>query len=600
MKIRGLLRGGPAWLIALLIAVLAVACAVRVTLARTHFPHIDDIGVATAILAARAAPPTADDLLRVALDKQRDGSDSARVALLLDLERRGLWRPLHAAGVAAYPYIVVPLNFTYAPLQFLLTGALLRPGQDYERVKLLGRLPSVMFSLLSVILVALCARRMAAAGAAALAVMAASGIAFSGEHTVLAAQMHSYAASSAASAAVLLLVVMDARGVSWSPRFVIGRAAALIGLCYLSYQVVTLVPGYCAALGIGALTRAERRDRPGIAVRGAMLGAIVALGFLPAYMFRVAGINSITFSAGPSREFVFERGLADAPRFFLTNAWVVLKALISPLPDDWGAASVVAALAAVALVAGWWVMLSRAAARHRWGPAAAAGVYTLTSVLVAGGLVLTRAIALGPTRHMIVYLPIVVIPAAYGLRAIAILAARRWLVGPRRSWTALSCAATLALMAMYVGHAGALLAERRDPFDERQLARLAREYAVDLIVADEAAHVLAMPALAREAPLDTTLPIVAMTAPRVSGGAPVPARTLVVSQLEPFGDDACSRLRDVIVRRAGVAPWEPCASRVRVLQTASRRSGVEVEFSRRTTNGTNEYHVAVVAVDPRP
>lgn len=56
----------------------------------------------------------------------------------------------------------------------------------------------------------------------------------------------------------------------------------------------------------------------------------------------------------------------------------------------------------------------------------------------------------------------------------------------------------------------------------------------------------------------------------------------------------------MIVRRAGIAPWEPCESRVRVLHAVDRRSDVEAEFSRRTSNGTNRYHVAVVALDTRP
>lgn len=595
------------WAVAALIVVVAVGAATRVALSRVHFAHVDDIGVASAILSAKSHPPSADDLLQTARDKYAAGSTSPRVALLLELERRGLWRPLHAMTAAVYPFVVVPLTFTYAPLQFLVTAPLLDPADGYQRVKFLGRLPSVGFSVLAIAIVALTARRLGAGGATMLAAVAAALLACSGEHTTIAALMYSYAATSAASAAVLLLTAVDARRRGWPARFVATRSLILSALLYLSYQTVMLLPGYFAALGLGALRRSARPDRPRLALQGALLVAVVGLAFLPAYLFRVAGIAAINYNAGPAGEFVFRprdgalTALGEAPRFLLVNSWIAVKALVPPVPDESPAAAVAAAVVVLGLLIGLWRMVALALRSRAWRAAAAVGIYTAVTLVLFLTLVLAGQLAIGPTRHLVVYLPIVVVASAYGLRTgVLFVCARRTWARPGTLWGAVAGASVALLLWAYVGYAPRLFAERRDRFDERRIQAMARDYRVDLVVADTAEQLRVMPSLMREAPVLSTGDA-GRTPSRAAGVAPRPQRILVVSQFEAFTEPVCLRVQALLIGRSEVDPRAPCLSRVRTVYSVASPSDVEVEFSRRTRNGTNGFYASVIEfVSPQP
>ena len=589
-----------AWPWALLIAVVVTGGATRFALSRTHFSHIDDMGVAADILAAKSYPPTADALLDIARDKQAAGSASPRVALLLELERRGVWRPLYAIAAPVYPYIVVPLGWTYAPLQFIVTGLLIHPGQDYESVKAWGRSPSVMLSIACILLVALCALRLGGAGAMSLPVVAAALVAGSGEHTINAALMHSYAATSAASAAMLLFTIIDARRVQWPWGFIARRAFSLIALSYLGYQAVMLWPGYCAALGIGALKRRPSVRRREIVTGTALIAAIAGLGFLPAYLFRVAGIVTVHYNAGPHGEFAFRRhggtmaSLLDGAQFLAVNSWIVLKSLVAPVPDDSRAAAVIASVVAIALVVGLTRMIAIAGRPRAWSAPAAAGVYAAVTLFVLFAMALAGKLALGPTRHVLVYLPVIAVPAAYGLRTLTVLAACRLrAVRPNAAWAVASAVLALAVMVAYVGHTSTLFRERQDPFDEAQLAALARSYRVDLVVTGGADQVLAMPSLIQYWPVRSTVPISTWKT-LLERPVAAPRRILFASQEYPFDREQCQKLQALLIARAGLLPWQPCLSGVRILYSAAKPSNVEVEFSQRTRNGTNGLYVAVV------
>lgn len=247
---RGLRRNWPMLLLAVL---LLAAAANRFILAYQHFPHIDDIGVAVTIDEAKLHPASADQLLAIAEAREATGRVSPRIQLLLTLNRWGVLRPLSAVTEVVYPFVAVPLTWTYAPGQFLLTAALVKPSQSYQETKFWGRLPSVIVSLLGILVLAWAASLLGRGGAGGMMLLIVGIVGFSGQHTIIASLMYSYAATGAAAAALLLLVVLDSRRTDYPWRFILKRSLMLIGLCYLSYQVVVLLPGYFLALLVGTI-----------------------------------------------------------------------------------------------------------------------------------------------------------------------------------------------------------------------------------------------------------------------------------------------------------------------------------------------------------
>lgn len=584
----------------ILAVVLVAALASRVALSITQFSHIDDIGVATTILQAKSHPPTVVGLLEEARAKRNEGRISPRLNLLFALERWGLLEPLYGVGTAIFPYVVVPMVWTYPPLQFVLTAALVSPGESYQAVKFWGRLPSVAFSVLSLLLLLILAPMLTRSGAGALALCMVTVAAFSGEHMTLAALMHSYAAGAVASTTLLYLAARDARSLDTSWSFVLGRSAVLIVLCYLSYQAVLLLPGYFLALAIGMLKTKPASRIPGIVLRGGIFLVIVIIAYMPAYLFRVGSIPTIHYNAGPHHEFVFAPSggvgtiLVEALRFLQKNAWITARSLVSPVSEDMFVAGVVTAVILIGLAFGLWRMIVLAIRPGSWTSAAAVGVVSAVSLGLFVGLVLAQKLAFGPTRHIFIYLPLVLAPSAYGLRLLVIwLTTRLTAWRPRVACFGASVVWTAVLATSFLAQAGTFFQERNDLFRETDLLRIARDHHVDLVIAD-AIQLVAMPSVAAYAPV-VRIPSLGSPKAAWEGTPPTqpPRRVLIIAQTDPF-ETRCADIRAWLVDSFHRQSWRPCLNGLRVLYTLTVTSDVEVEFSRLTRNGTNNIYINVI------
>jgi hypothetical protein len=580
-----------------MIALIVLAGAAhRFALSRVHFTHIDDIAVAVTIATAKESPPNVEDLLAIAHAKGGSSYRSPRIQLLLDLERLGILRPLHAITGAAYPYIAVPLTFTYAPLQFILTGFLVHPGQDYASTKFWGRLPSVILSVLSIVLLGAVGLSLGKGATIGTALLLVSMLAFSGQHTTNAALMHSYAAASFAAAALLLLTARDALRHDNSALFIFGRSLLLVALCYLSYQACVLLPGYFAAITIGAWKRASPNGALRVVARCLVFAAIVGIAFLPAYLLRVKDLVIVHYNAGPDGEFVIptDSGIL-ALRLIGRNSWITLKSLVSPVSDYSFSATLIGGLVLVGMAAGLARMLMLANRKQNWTAAAALGVSCSITLALYVLLALAGKLVLAPTRHALAYLPYIAVPAVYGLCTITIWVSSRYSIWrPRKLWLALALCGSLFLGFAFYNQVGTLFNDRSDRFDENEVRALAEAYNVDLVVARDSVQLFVMPAVSNFAPIRG----LAEPASRYSVGSTPnepPRRILLAAQYQPFSEDACKLLQDWLVSNFRLRPWmPPCLLGVRALYAKTVQSGVEVEFSQRTRNGTNGIYIDVI------
>lgn len=100
----------------------------------------------------------------------------------------------------------------------------------------------------------------------------------------------------------------------------------------------------------------------------------------------------------------------------------VKEPLCDPPPIRlWSAFAVaVIAIVLVGLADGLWRMPALAFRPRTWTSAAAVGVVCAVSLSLLITLVLASQLALGPTRHIFIYLPFVLVPSVYGMRLIVI------------------------------------------------------------------------------------------------------------------------------------------------------------------------------------
>ncbi|MEI9851620.1 MAG: hypothetical protein WDN24_13120 [Sphingomonas sp.] len=407
---------------------LVLAAGLRLSIITRHFGNVDDLGVAATILDAERHPPDSAALIAEARRKQANGHGTPRTAALLRFTRSPAARAAIDTVAPAFPFVAVPLTWTYAPLPFVATPLLIAPGQGYEAVKLGGRLPSTLFALGAMLLMVPLARRLRPADPLPLALATVALLGFSRELIVMSVQMHGYAATVFAAAAILLLTAHDvarpeaARG--W--RFVAARGALMLLFCYLSYQSVMLLPGYLAALAWASVQRAPRREWIRRLLPATAIGAAFVAAIVPAYLYRLSTIRAVTWNAGPNNEFLFApNGIGDAiaslPGFLAGNGWLTFEAMTTPLTPDGWPSRILTALVLAAAAAGLAAMIRRA--RRGDGPERDFHRALLVHIGVTFALLLafvvTARLALAPTRHMLLYLPLLAMCFGIGVLAVA-------------------------------------------------------------------------------------------------------------------------------------------------------------------------------------
>lgn len=581
-------------LLALIVAVIVAGTCHRFVMLGSQFAHVDDLGVATAIIQVERTPSPVDAVVDDARYKSAHAGASARNSILLRAVNSPTLRRALQTGAPLIPFIIVPATFTYAPLPLLADPLLITPTESYESVKFRGRLPSLIFSLVTMLLMGAIAIRIRPRQPLPLALAMVSPLAFSGEFTIMAAQMHPYAATTTAAALLILLVAGDGarEGGKLDIRFILGRAFVLIVLCYLSYQAIVLLPGYFVALAVGIAKRNPRQAWGALALRLVLMGTVTFAGILPAYVLRVKSVSTVGWNAGPGGEFLFtpHGGLfstaLQAVKFVAGNGWIAIGAMISPTPEAAFTSLVVTAIALLCSGAALVVYLRRAASSAPWDGAQAFVVSATVSLAVLLLLVLRGALTLSPTRHLLVYLPFLVVLTSCGLLAIVDRVARAATAGSPNQFRAYaSIVWAVLLAAAFYGQFGTFFAERQDPFHEAELVAMVHTSGAGLVAGyDSTVQPLAMPSLRAEVPaIDTDLYL-----PSAGWPATLPQRILFVSHRHSLTDSDCARLFSHYLIDA-----KSCLAAGTPHEIANRPSAVEMEFSRRTRNGANGFFATI-------
>lgn len=476
----------------LIVATTAIAKARAVPAMVTH---VDDVGVAVTLFESQAAASPA----AVAAGLARNGGHGP-LALLV----RG------ATAVGAAPVIAkigsslaVSQQWTYAPAQFLLTGALIHRGLTYQQLLVRGRFPSLLFATLVPLLLALIGWRVGGERRAALALLTAAVGACSIELSLHAAQMENYALGTLAATALLMLLVVSAEA-RVTPGRAVGEACVLALLTWCQYQLLFMLPAYALARGwqslhtgathTGAMrSGATRTELTRTALTRAMIwGAlplVVSSAALYHYFLYLWAGAGVSWNAGPHQEYLFAipqsagvgAALTYLATFFIGNTIATITAVTAVLPDTSPAASALGLLSTGLAVVGIRVMWRSGTVVDR-SILLLSGTLALTWVALIG----IRALTLSPTRHALIWLPFLALFIARAITALGTVAVS----------TAVSTVAAAAMVGAYLSAMPTVMADRTNPFHESELVALADSTQADLIVGFNCTDDLAlMPAL---------------------------------------------------------------------------------------------------------
>lgn len=477
-------RRGYGRQIALILAVIVILLGTYVRFAdlATHFVHVDDIGVAQTIVYNQEAIRV-EDLRANILAPNAPDYWSLNKILLRFADQIG-FLPTYV-GLSRYVNgaLSIPRDFTYAPLQFFLTSALVSPGQGYRDVLFWGRFPSFLLGVLALPLILLVHRKLHGPTFWAYGLLSLSLMAFSWESIVYAQQMESYTIGVLSATLLLLCLFRYLDRPSPTTRDLIQLGAAAACLSYTQYQIIFLVPGLFAAIFLAWWRK--RRPAMQLTKQALVTGLSYGLLVLPLYTNYLSKLASrgINWNAGPKQEYLFAlpQGWAlweqarHVAGFFIKNTVVSLQSVVAMVPLGHPALPPLTTLLLLLAGAG---LVSLFLAPER--PKRYLGLYLLLSTLVWTVLVVGQKITLSPTRHSLILLPFLAVLVAEGLGF-----ALRKLTRTRRQGVHLALSAGLVLLmgGLFVTGMPEVRKQRLDPFSENEIKQVLRDHQVRTIVA---------------------------------------------------------------------------------------------------------------------
>jgi len=531
----------------------------RVTGLQWHFSHPDDIGVAKTILQSKA---------------------------------RGEFNPF-----------AVPAYWTYAPFQFLFTHFLIQPDQSYRELLFWGRLPSLVSAIAALFILAAafrCLDRFRTARVLTAAVL----LACSWESIINAKQMHSYGIGLTGSCLFMLFLAVHARKGNFSLRQMGLMGLSLAVVSHMHYQILFFMPAFFLALFYQGL--ALKLSLKKTLSRLLMPGFVYLAAVAPMIYFFLRGrLNSGVYwwSSGPSDEFLYHftssMTLADKVLytldFFTENLFLVFQANTAFLPENH----------ALAEPAGWvfFILFCLGIAgyfRSKDPADKSLGVFTTAAFAVWFALVAVQKLTLGPTRHSLILLPLMCAAAAQGLSfAVSALPQknRNGLALEYRFHAGLS----MAVLLLFLLHFGIFQKERRDVFIENDILSTLESYDVDEVV------------LPRDTAQVHVMKSVQAYIERRSVESKDPNRTVAwISRIDKINPVKLAEIqllynRLTLQRQTALAaakganpdlsgfPFE-----YRMVYSREIESGVEIDYSSRTKNGSNSLYFYILQRDELP
>lgn len=553
--------------IALLIFIFLSGALVRLFPLDSHFAHIDDLGVAKTVL-----------------NYQQNSKTFAPVRIL---KNPVLMKLYEWSGVARH--------WTYAPLQFVLTYYLIHPGQTYREILFWGRLPSFLFGCLGLLMLLWFYRRHDRLRTPA-GLLALTFLAFSWENIIYAQQMESYAIGVFSSAAVLLLFW---EGLN-KKRFLFSDLLLLVVylaiLSYTQYQILFFMPAFLVTLFIYYAWK-NRHDILILTVRFTAGVLCFALLIFPLYFFfllKKQGPVGITWNVGPHQEFQFllPQGaslwgkISYCAFFFAKNTFIVFNSMLAFIPENHPLFFPVSVFLAFLFLLGIYSFVRTPVIRKKF-----LGLFFLLSSLTWAWLVIRNKIALSPTRHSLILLPFMAVIAAEGWG--------RFINFFHRNHPLLRLGLTGgfwgALTILFFLSFHPVISERADPFHEGELRRLFEDYHVEGIMAtDFTVNLSLMPSIMSRF---NYFESETMETPLIDSN--VDFRTIAfVSHRVPLTRENFNMMRFKVNLRQKMQGKNHFITGemedYKIVYSKEIKSDTEIEFSRRTRNGTNNLFLYIL------
>jgi hypothetical protein len=510
--------------LAAIIIVLIIGIVARFVNITSAFSHYDDTGVAADILYAKEAMPkiisyfeNPDDNTNTIFKTQ----DSYQFKIASTLYDAGLLRLISPLISLVIPAIAIGFIWSYAPLQFFLTGFLINSSQTYSQILLFGRLPSAIFSCLTLVAAFIVLKKYSRHNkknsqnlllrlAAILVCVAA--ISFSWQHLIYANHMSNYALGVLATFFILWLFVKTAEWldmlsekIGFVPRYIlIGIALAMVS--YAQHHTFPLVVAFFLGLSILHLRSINRKEftknllsKKSIRrlLQIAAIGITYVIIAMPMFILAFSRVswNDYSWNQGQHREFLYNasahHGLAGkivyTAQFFATNSFIVMRNFITPLEVGEPIQLALVCIFFTLTVLGIIGFFRKNPATGTYG-----GLIVMLCFAMFAIVVFTQDLTLSPTRHTLNLFPLALICVYEGLFVVRDLLNVLLSKNFKNKTTTYSNNTTIALCliifliltASFILSFSRISEAREDKFDENAIIKVAQEESVDIIITE--------------------------------------------------------------------------------------------------------------------
>ena len=429
-----------------LILIFILAFSVRAVDLGTHFVHYDDATMATDILKAQQAD-FPQKLLSAVYDTTRASYNDKQKVLVRWIHENN--KPLFYTGMFLARFLIIPLNSTNAPAQFFLTSLLLNENQSYRAILFLSRLPSFLFSLVTIFLIYLILHKRTSTTGLLLGLTIA---ALSLSSIIYAKQSYTYAIGCCAAAGLLLLFQYSQQKDFFQKHWILSGLLTSF-FVYTHYQLAFFLPAYYLAN-----TWFKRQDKAEI-TKLFLSGSLNFLLCLPA-LYLMLSMNQAGLAyyyLGANREFLFlPNNLIYPFIFFLKNSFLVITHTLAPVTADKIFYWLFGGIFSLSFIYGLKKIYRQPES-----------IFIILSLLTYLGLVVLQKIALSPSRQTLVYLPLFIYVIANGLPELN----KKYLYG---------------ILILYLGifflFFPSFIQERQDKIQETKLNKILSQYQPDLII----------------------------------------------------------------------------------------------------------------------
>lgn len=586
---------------------LTVAILWRLFSAFIHFGHIDDLGVAITIKDTFATyyGPDMSLPLRLKVEEHFDGLLNLIPASMSDL-KSSLVELIVSTYKAFKLFHAIPLVWTYAPLQFYLTTPLVLFSDSFEQVKFFGRLPSLLFGVASIYFYTAAARNWLNAGssfptAQRLPALLFSIVLFSMSHQgiIYASQMQSYSIALFYVCLFMYLLSREDFLSSLTRRNIWTQALwslFLFSALIAQYQMVTAV---IALAGTWVYFSWRHEKRHFLLINFTLILSIAVALSLPYLLTFLAPIlgAAVTWNAGTQGEYLFhpERFSISVPIDFVRYLFHVTPdilianlAFISPADPI---VPFVKWIFVICFTLGVFTALRNISSRQ----AHPIEVFSVCLLCVTVILAFAGKIALSPTRHTLLLLPVLALFTTIGVGSLL------KPIGGAKAELVITCLA-LAIAIFSILGIKPFFEARRELVNSEVFLDKIEKYRPNYLAVHDAS-----PSIMLMEELTTTTPLLNLNTD-ISGGVNKPPEKPLLADGEIAaritllfyshkqtlnGDNRLARIRDYAEK---YMLKEPVCMNLTTLQSHS--TNTEVDWWPYIPNGANGVHIQLAGLYP--